>query len=140
MTSLSLFCLAIPCLSKSTVLEKTWVRLSVFDIIVLTDFPPARLPKPRPTPNLTIPLEFTQKEIHPSLPLNEPSHGGLGDSEEFPRIEDTLQDTLEEYCQQALLSDGLQRIDEWTYVVQDWNEPLGILEVSLFVCPSAPTK
>ena len=121
-------------------LEKTWARLSVFDIIVLTDFPPAKPPKPRPTPNLTAPLEFTQKEIHPSLPLNEPSCENSGDREEFPRIEDTLQDTLQDYCQQALLSDGLQRIGEWTYVVQDWNERLGILEVSPFVCPLAQAK
>jgi len=35
----------------------------------------------------------------------------------------------------ALLADGLQRIDRWTYVIQDWNEALGILEVSLFAPP-----
>jgi len=45
------------------------------------------------------------------------------------RIEE---DILQDYCQQALLSDGLQRIDKWTYVVQGWNEALGILEVSPF--------
>ena len=39
---------------------------------------------------------------------------------------------LQDYYQQALLSDGLQRIDEWTFIIQDWDETLGILEVGLF--------
>lgn len=46
-----------------------------------------------------------------------------------PRAEEEV---LQDYYQQAVLSDGLQRIDAWTYVVQDWNGTLGILEVSLF--------
>ena len=68
-----------------------------------------------------------------SLPLVIPSCEDPSHSEEVSRPEE---DTLQDYCQQALLSDGLQRIDEWTYVVQDWKEPLGVLDVSLSPCPS----
>jgi len=66
-----------------------------------------------------------------------PSSGDQGHCEESPG-EDA--DALQDYCQQALLSDGLQRIDRWTYIVQDWNELLGILEVSLFVFPLDVSK
>jgi len=61
-----------------------------------------------------------------------PSCEDPGPREEFPR---PGEDTLQDYCQQALLSDGLQRIDKWTYVVQDWNGPLGVLEVSSLTPP-----
>lgn len=70
--------------------------------------------------------------IHPSLPLVTPGCEDPGHGEELPRLEE---DALQEYCQQALLSDGLQRIDKWTYVIQDWNEPFGVLEVSLLAFP-----
>ena len=71
--------------------------------------------------------------IHPSLPLVAPGSEDPGHCEELPGLEE---DTLHEYFQQALLSDGLQRIDKWTYVVQDWDELFGVLEVSLLTFPS----
>lgn len=66
----------------------------------------------------------------PPPPLAAPGSGDYDQCEESPVAEE---DVLQDYCQQALLSDGLQRIDGWTYVVQDWDERLGILEVSLRV-------
>lgn len=75
--------------------------------------------------------------FHPRPHQAVPEIWNREDNEQYSRVgEEALQD----YCQQALLSDGLQRIDEWTYVVQDWNEGLGFLEVSLCHLPSTDTK
>lgn len=67
--------------------------------------------------------------IYPSLHLAEPSREDPGHPEGVLIVEG---DVLQDYYQQAIMSDGLQRIDEWTYVIQDWNEQFGVLEVSLF--------
>ena len=59
-------------------------------------------------------------------------------SEDQDRCDESLrteEDVLQDYYQQAILSDGLQRIDDHTYVVQDWSEHFGILEVSLSILP-----
>lgn len=71
----------------------------------------------------------TQTEFNPPPPPAALDTGNQG-YEESPAAEEDL---LQDYCQQAILSDGLQRIDEWTYVVQDWDKCLAILEVSLLV-------
>jgi hypothetical protein len=71
-----------------------------------------------------------QREAHFSLPLVNLSHENSAHYKEPPRAE---ADMLQDYYQQAVLSDGLQRIDERTYVVQDWNGRFGVLEVRLHV-------
>lgn len=112
------------------------LRMSFFScrqLIVFSNHLPARPSELRPALNLTTSVEPIQMGIHPSLPLVAPGCEDPSRREEPPRLEE---DTLQEYCQQALLSDGLQRIDKWTYVVQDWNEPFSVLEVSLFAFPS----
>ena len=67
--------------------------------------------------------------VRPSSLSAAPVAGDWDDCVGSPRAEE---DMLQDYYQQALLSDGLQRIDEWTFIIQDWDETLGILEVSLF--------
>ena len=56
----------------------------------------------------------------------------VGDHEDNEPSPSIGTDDLQDYYQQALLSDGLQRIDRWSYVVQDWNERESVLEVRLF--------
>ena len=68
-----------------------------------------------------------QMGMHPSLLSDAPIAGDQEDHVGSPRTEE---DMLQDYYQQALLSDGLQRIDEQTFIIQDWDETLGILEVS----------
>lgn len=70
--------------------------------------------------------------IDPPFP---PVASGSGDQDYYEESPGAEEDALQDYYQQALLSDGLQRIDKWTYIVQDWDERLGILEVSLSVSP-----
>ena len=77
-------------------------------------------------------MELTQIDANSPLPFAVPDSG---DQEHYEESLRTEEDTLQDYYQQAILSDGLQRIDEYTYIVQDWNEHLGILEVSLAVSP-----
>ena len=69
-------------------------------------------------------------EVDPSPLVAAPNSSNQDHHEDFPATEG---DTLQDYYQQAILSDGLQRIDERTYVVQDWDECFGILEVSQLV-------
>lgn len=73
-----------------------------------------------------------QTVVYPPLLLAAPGSGNHDQLEESPATEE---DVLQDYYQQALLSDGLQRIDCWTYILQDWDERLGILKVSLLVAP-----
>ncbi|KAF9642207.1 hypothetical protein BDM02DRAFT_3152448 [Thelephora ganbajun] len=82
-----------------------------------------------PVPNFKTTTKHPQAGIYLSLPPAVPDVGDQEDNEGSPRAEE---DVLQDYCQQALLLDGLQRIDAWTYVVQDWDETLGILEPARF--------
>lgn len=63
-------------------------------------------------------------------PLVVHSSGDLSHYEESPVDEKEM---LQDYYQQAVFSDGLQQIDQWTFILQDWVEQLGILEVHWFV-------
>lgn len=76
--------------------------------------------------------ESIQMGTHPSLPSATPHISDQEDRESSTR---GGEEVLQDYCQQVLLSDGLQRINKWMYVVLDWNEVLGVLEVSPFIPP-----
>lgn len=88
-------------------LEMTCVHLSAFvlAVTILSDLPPVRLSKLWPALNLTTSVGPIQIEIHSSLPVVTPNSEDLGHCKELPQLEE---DTLQEYFQQALLSDGLQ--------------------------------
>ena len=70
--------------------------------------------------------------IDPPFPL---VTSGSGDQDYYGESPGAEEDVLQDYYQQALLLDGLQCIDRWTYIIQDWDERLGILGVSLSVSP-----
>lgn len=96
--------------------------------LVLSNLLPARLSKLGPSFNSTTSAGLTHIKIHSSLPLVAPDCEGLTCYHEEPlELED---DILQEYYQQAFLSDGLQWIDEWTCIAQDWDESFGVLKVS----------
>ena len=78
-------------------------------LIVFSNHLPARPSELWLALNLTTSVEPIQMGIHPSLPLVAPGCEDPSRREEPPRLEE---DTLQEYCQQALLSDRLQQIDK----------------------------
>ena len=75
-------------------------------------------------------VEPMETGIDLTPPLVAHSSGDLSHYEESPVDEKEM---LQDYYQQAVFSDGLQRIDRWTFILQDWVEQLGILEVCWFV-------